>query len=67
MVLSKSGARSLLNLLRRMVETRRDYEAVKVDICNAINECDRAVTIDRLQAEPSINYLAWLAALILAP
>ena len=66
MVLSKSGARSLLNLVRRMVETRRDYEAVKVDICNAFNECGRAVTIDNLQAEPSINYLAWLAAVILA-
>ena len=48
MVLSKSGARSLLNLVRRMVETRRDYEAVKVDICNAFTECGRAVTIDNL-------------------
>ena len=50
-----------------MVDTRRDYVAVKVDICNAFNECGRAVTIDNFQAEPSINYLAWLAAVILAP
>ena len=50
-----------------MVETRRDYVAVKVDICNVFNECNRAATIENLQAKPSINYMAWLAAVILAP
>ena len=50
-----------------MVETRRDYVAVNVDICNTFNVCGRAVTINNLQSEPSINYLAWLAAVILAP
>ena len=50
MVLSKSGARSLLNLVRRMVETRGDFVAVKVDICNAFKECDRIVTIENMRA-----------------
>ena len=47
-----------------MVETRRDYVAVNVDICNTFNVCGRAVTINNLQSEPSINYLAWLATVI---
>ena len=41
--------------------------AVKADICNAFNDCNRVATIKNLKAEPSINYLAWLAAVILAP
>ena len=35
LVLSKSGAGIFLNLVRRMMETRREYVAVKVDIYNA--------------------------------
>ena len=49
------------------MEIRTDYVAVNVDICNVFNECDRVAAIQNLQAESSINYLAWLAAVILAP
>ena len=67
MVVSKSGAGIFLNLVRRLVEIRTDYVAVNVDICNVFNECDRVAAIQNLRAESSINYLAWLAAVILAP
>ena len=53
--------------MRRIVETRRDYVSFKVDICNAFKECSKAATIENLKAEPYLNYLAWLAAVVLAP
>ena len=31
-----------------MVQTRRDYVTVKVDICNTFNECNKAATINQL-------------------
>ena len=54
LVLSKGGAGKLVNIVRGMMEARRDFIAVKVDICNAFNECSRAATIENLQAEPSL-------------
>ena len=56
----------MVNIVRGMVEARRDHVAVKVDICNAFHECSRAATIMNLQQEPSLQHLAWLAALTLA-
>ena len=50
-----------------MGETGRDFGVVKVDIYNTFNECSRPTTILNVQAEPSLNYLAWLAVVILAP
>ena len=40
---------------------------VKVDLKNAFNEIHRAAIIENLQAEPSLQHLAWFAAVSLAP
>ena len=67
LVLSKGGAAKLINTVRSLSENRRDFIVVKVDIENAFNAISRAAIIENLQAEPSLQHLAWFAALTLSP
>ena len=67
LVLSKGGAAKLVNTVRSMSEMRRDFVVVKVDLKNAFNEVHRAAIIESLQAEPSLQHLAWFAAVSLSP
>ena len=67
LVMSKGGAAKLVNVVRSMSEMRRDYVVVKVDLKNAYNEISRSAIIENLQAEPSLQHLAWFAAVTLSP
>ena len=67
LVLSKGGAAKLVNVVRSMAEMRRDYVVVKLDLKNAFNEIFRSTIIANLQAEPSLQHLAWFAAVTLSP
>ena len=67
LVLSKGGAAKLVNTVRTMSESRRDFVVVKVDLKNAFNEVNRAAIIENLQTEPSLQHLAWFAAVSLSP
>ena len=67
LVLSKGGAAKLINTASSLSETRGDFILVKVDIENSFNAISRASIIGNLQLEPSLQHLAWFAALILSP
>ena len=49
------------------MEEHRDWVVVKVDVRNAHNEIWRSAIISSLEAEPTLQHLAWFAAVVLAP
>ena len=50
-----------------LLERRRDFIAVKIDMRNAHNEVSRASVIEVLDREPSLKHLTWHTAACLAP
>ena len=50
-----------------MMEDHRDWIVAKVDVRNAHNEIWRAAILSALEAEPTLQHLAWFAAAVLAP
>ena len=67
LVLSTAGASKLIFSVRELLETRRDFVCLKLDIKNAYNETSRAETIKVLSEEPRLQHLASFAAATLAP
>ena len=65
--LSSGGAHKLVNSVRMMSEANPNFIVVKLDFRNAHNEISRAAIIEELETEPSLQHLAWLAAVVLAP
>ena len=53
--------------VRMLAEHRRDFVVVKIDMKNAFNEVSRAAIIQALEEEPTLQHLAWHAAVVLAP
>ena len=66
MALSQAGGAKLVHSVRMMLEHRRDFCAVKLDIKNAHNEVSRSSIIEALEREPSLRHLAWHVATCLA-
>ena len=52
---------------RMAMEEHRDWVVAKVDVRNAHNEIWRSAIISALEAEPTLQHLAWFAAVVLAP
>ena len=67
MALSVAGGAKLVHSLRMMLEHRRDFTAVKLDIRNAHNEVSRASILEAFDREPSLRHLAWHVATCLSP
>ena len=66
MALSQAGGAKLVHSVRMLLEHRRDFLAVKLDIKNAHNEVSRSSIIEALEREPSLRHLAWHVATCLA-
>ena len=66
LALSEAGGGKLVHSVRMLMEERRDYVVVKVDMRNAFNEVSRASIIEALEREPSLQHLSWFAAAVLA-
>ena len=49
------------------MEEHRDWVVIKMDVRNAHNEVWRSAVIKALEAEPTLQHLAWFAAVIVAP
>ena len=62
MVLSQAGGAKLVHIVRMMLEQRRDFVAVKLDIRNAHNEVSRASILEAFDREPSLRHLTWHVA-----
>ena len=56
-----------MHQVRMMMEEHRDWVVVKLDVRNAHNEVWRSAVIKALEAEPTLQHLAWFAAVIVAP
>ena len=67
LAMSVAGGGKLVFSVRMLGEERRDFVAVKIDMENAFNAVSRASIIEGLEEEPSLQYLAGLAAVVLAP
>ena len=67
MALTQAGGAKLVHSVRMLLEERKDFYAVKLDIKNAHNEVSRASIIEALDSEPSLRHLAWHVATCLAP
>ena len=67
LALSQAGGAKLVHSVRMMLEHKREFFAVKLDIKNAHNEVSRASIIEALDREPSLRHLAWHVATCLAP
>ena len=67
MAVSQAGGAKLVHSVRMMLEQRRDFVAVKLDIRNAHNEVSRASILEALDNEPSLRHLVWHVATCLAP
>ena len=63
LAMSEAGGGKLVNAVRMMLEDRRDFVAVKLDIKNAFNEISRASIVEALEAEPSLKHLASFKAI----
>ena len=50
-----------------MLEEKRDFFAVKLDIRNAHNEVSRASILEAIEREPTLRHLAWHVASCLVP
>ena len=66
MALSQAGGAKLVHSVRVLLEHRRDFTAVKLDIRNAHNKVSRSSIIQALEREPSLRHLAWHVATCLA-
>ena len=62
-----AGGTKLVHSVRMLLEMRRDFVAVKLDVRNAHNEVSRASILEALEREPSLRHLTWHAATCLAP
>ena len=67
LVLSRAGGSKLVFSVRMLLEARPDFINVKNDIRNAYNEIERGCILSALNEEPTLQHLAWHAAVILAP
>ena len=67
LALSLAGGHKLVHQVRMMMEEHRDWVVVKLDVRNAHNEVWRSAVIKALEAEPTLQHLAWFAAVIVAP
>ena len=67
LAMSVAGGGKLVFSVRMLGEERRDFVAVKIDMENAFNAVSRASIIEGLEEEPSLQHLAGLAAVVLAP
>ena len=67
LAMSVAGGGKLVFSVRMLVEDKREYVAVKIDMENAFNAVSRASIIEELEEEPSLQHLAGLAAVVLAP
>ena len=67
LAVSPAGGAKLVHSVRMLLENRRDFVAVKLDIRNAHNEVSRASIIEAFENEPSLRHLAWHVATCLAP
>ena len=66
MALRQAGGAKLVHSVRMMLESKREFYAVKLDIKNAHNEVSRSSIISALDSEPSLRHLAWHVATCLA-
>ena len=66
LALSQAGGAKLVHGVRMMLENKREFVAVKLDIKNAHNEVARSSIIEGLEREPSLRHLAWHVATCLA-
>ena len=66
MALSQAGGAKLVHSVRMLLESKREFYAVKLDIKNAHNEVSRSSIITALDNEPSLRHLAWHVATCLA-
>ena len=67
LALSQAGGHKLVHQVRQAMEEHRDWVVAKVDVRNAHNEIWRNAIITALEAEPTLQHLAWFAAVVLAP
>ena len=67
LALSEAGGHKLVHQVRMVMEEHRDWVVAKVDVRNAHNEIWRSAIISALEAEPTLQHLAWFAAVVLAP
>ena len=58
LALSEAGGFKLVHCVRMLMEKRRDFVCVKVDMRNAHNEVSRASVIEALDREPTLRHLA---------
>jgi hypothetical protein len=65
--MSKAGAAKLVNSVRGLIHSRRDFVCIKIDLKNAFNEISRRSILETLESEPSLSHLSTFAATILAP
>ena len=65
--MSEGGAARLVHGVRMLLEENPNFICVKNDVKNAFNESARNATVDALNSEPSLQHLAWHAAVTLAP
>lgn len=66
-ILSPGGAAKLLFTVRAVLEARRDFVCVPLDIINAYNEIAWAAIVENFEAVPSIQHLAQFFGVMLAP
>ena len=66
LALSLAGGAKLVHSVRMLLEQRRDFCAVKLDIRNAHNEVSRSSIIEALDKNSSLRHLAYHVATCLA-
>ena len=59
LALSNVGAAKLVNSVRIMLEVIPDFVAVQINTANAYNACSRAALVEQLEADPTLQHLAW--------
>ena len=67
LALSEAGGHKLVHQVRMAMEENREWVVAKVDVRNAHNEIWRSAIITALEAEPTLQHLAWFATVVLTP
>ena len=67
LAMSKAGASKLIFSVRSLLESRPDFVCIKLDFKNAFNEMSRAAIVETLEQEPTLQHLAWFAAVTMMP
>ena len=67
LVLSVGGGCKLVFSVRMLLESRQDFCCVKNDFRNAYNEIERDCIVKALAEEPTLQHLAWHAAITHVP